>query len=115
MRRNKFNNTICEHNGIKFHSKLERDFYIHLLTKYKPEHIKLQPKFILQPKFKTYYNSHREIAYTGDFQIDMVVYDVKSVETDIFKIKKKLFAKGYPQMTLQIVRKKLGEWDYEPV
>lgn len=105
MHRSKYKNKKAEYDGIKFDSKLEMDFYLHLMAKgYKD--IILQPKFELQPKFRDNTGTlNRAITYIADFQIGNVVYDVKGMETTDFKIKKKLFKYKYPELELKLVCK----------
>ena len=104
--KSKYNNEKEEHEGIKFDSKAEKEFYIYLLKYYKKEEIILQPKFILQEKFKDNSgNSNRAVTYIADFQIGNTVYDVKGVTTPAFKIKAKSFKLKYSDLDLQVVRK----------
>ena len=102
MIRNKYGNKKVIHKGIKFDSKMERDYYITLISEgWKPI---LQPKFVLQEKFRDNKgNSIRAITYIGDFQIKDKVIDVKGMETPAFKIKKKLFMKKFPELSLAVV------------
>lgn len=90
--------------GIKFDSKREAERYceLKLLEKAKKiRNLELQPRFLLQDKFKDKQgNTHRKIEYVADFlYIDKlgrnVVEDVKGVLTDVYKIKKKIFLKIY--------------------
>ena len=77
---------------IKFDSKMEADYYLYLLTKYKKSEIKLQPKFLLQSKYKNNKRKNiREINYIADFQIGNTIIDIKWFETTDFKLKKKMF------------------------
>ena len=104
--KSKYNSNKEEYEGIKFDSKAEKEFYIYLLKYYKTEEIILQPKFILQEKFKDNSgNSNRAVTYIADFQIGSTVYDVKGVTTPAFKIKEKSFKLKYPELNLQIIKK----------
>lgn len=114
---NKYGAKKCEYDGIKFDSLSERDFYIHLIEimKYDKKIIKIHPKFILQNKFTHNGNQYREINYIADFQIGMIVYDVKgslSTITPVAKIKHKIFIKEYPQVKLILAIKQNKIWTY---
>jgi hypothetical protein len=94
-----------EYQGIKFDSKTEMDFYIHLQSgKYKPniQNIIIHPKFILVPAFFKNGKKIQPITYVADFQIEfddgsIEIIDVKGyMLTPDFKLKKKLFEYFYP-------------------
>ena len=72
-------------------------------------------RFLLQEGFTDEFGKkHREICYVADFQFirvkpdhmkdDVVVCDVKGVETQAFKIKAKLFQKQYPTYKFEIYK-----------
>lgn len=100
--KNKYRNTWVECDGIRFHSKAERDFYIVLKNLESIGAVKLLE---LQPKV---YMTDAKILYKPDFLIeekDQLVYvDVKGMETPVFKIKKKLW-KFYGNGKLRLVKK----------
>ena len=51
----------------------------------------MQPKFILQPKFKKDNKIIREIIYKADFKLENeLVIDIKGMSTAVFLIKKKM-------------------------
>ena len=87
--------------GIEFDSKVEADFYEHLLQLHKADDIILQPKFILQNKQA----GLREIAYIADFQIGALIFDVKGFQTSDSKLKVKMFKARYPVLCLSLVNK----------
>jgi len=103
-RRSKYGNKKIEVDGYKFDSKAEAKYYQQL--KWLQEHgeiksFKLQPRYILQEAFEKDGKKHRAIEYVADFEVhysngDIVVVDVKGHETQVFKIKRKLFEKKYP-------------------
>ncbi len=105
MKYNKYSNKKVEFNGIKFDSKKEMKRYkelLMLLRAKKINFLELQPKFLLQEKFKYRGKTERAIYYIADFKYlradgKVVVEDVKGVETDVFKLKAKMFKKQYPQ------------------
>jgi hypothetical protein len=70
--------------------------------------LKLQPKFLLQESFKKNGKTFRKIEYIADFQYiennKVIVEDVKGIQTDVFKIKHKLFEKKYPDLELRIIK-----------
>lgn len=68
----------------------------------------LQPRFLLQEAFRKNGKSYRKIEYVADFQYiekgKTIVEDVKRIQTDVFKLKHKLFEKLYPDLELRIIR-----------
>ena len=100
-RPNKYNNLV---DGIKFDSIREAERYQELkLLEEAGEisHLELQPIVVLQDKFIYQGRMIRAITYRADFAyFDRavnrgVIEDVKGTETDVFKIKKKMFLKKY--------------------
>ena len=90
--------------GIKFDSKKEAKRYQELKLLERAGAIKaleLQPRFILQDKFRLKGETHRKIEYIADFKyfdVDKkawIVEDVKGIKTDVYKLKKKIFLKLY--------------------
>lgn len=103
-RQNKYNSRPTEVDGIEFDSIRESQRYKELkLLEAAGEisHLELQPKVILQDKFKHKGKMIRAITYRADFAYfdekkkQSVIEDVKGMETDVFKIKKKMFLKKY--------------------
>lgn len=100
----KYRNRAVVIDGIRFSSQAEGRRYqeLKLLEKAKRIHsLKLQPRYKL-------YGKHGDLicTYVGDFQYadrrehqgddgHFVVEDVKGVETDVFRIKAKLFADNF--------------------
>lgn len=70
--------------------------------------LKLQPKFLLQEGFKKNGKTYRKIEYIADFMYiengKVIIEDVKGMETDVFKLKRKLFEYKYPGFELKIVK-----------
>lgn len=106
----KYGNKKTVVDGITFDSKKESQRYCELKLLEKAGEItelELQPKFLLQPPFKKNGETHRAITYTADFtywsQGEWVVEDVKGMETEVFKLKRKLFEAKYPDLALKIV------------
>ncbi len=114
----KYKNTKIKYEGIIFDSKLEQNIYC-CIKEYNIKHL-IKPKYMLQEKFilkepnkknKTF----RAIEYIGDFDlfIDGVTYtiDAKGMETPVFKLKSKLFAKRYNRQIITIKScKAFREW-----
>ncbi len=110
----KYGNRKTVVDGIKFDSKAEAERYKELKLLEKAGLIKnliLQPEFLLLDKFKYNGKTERAIKYIADFKyFDVargvyVVEDVKGVETEVFKIKRKLFLKQYGgEYVFEIVR-----------
>lgn len=69
--------------------------------------LELQPRFLLQESFKKNGKIYRKIEYIGDFKYiengKTIVEDVKGLQTEVFKIKHKLFEKKYPDLELKII------------
>lgn len=69
--------------------------------------LELQPHFLLQEGFKKNGKTYRKIEYIADFKYiekgKTKVEDVKGLQTDVFKIKHKLFEKKYPDLELRII------------
>ena len=72
--------------------------------------LQLQPKFSLQESFRKKGKTYRKIEYIADFQYEengkIIVEDVKGKETEVFKLKRKLFEKKYPALELKIIKMK---------
>ena len=102
-KKSKYKAVKTEINGIEFDSKKEARRYKELKILEKADEIKsleLQPRFLLQEKFKYNGKTIRKIEYVADFRyIDKegktIVEDVKGMKTEVYKIKKKIFLKKY--------------------
>lgn len=70
--------------------------------------LELQPHFLLQDRFKKNGKTYRKIEYIADFKYiengKTIVEDVKGMQTDVFKIKHKLFENKYPELELRIIK-----------
>lgn len=104
MARNKYNAIKTLVDGIKFDSRKEAARYQELKILRRVGEIRdleLQPRFLLQDKFKLDGVTHRKIEYVADFKYwdntkkAWIVEDVKGVKTPVYKLKKKLFLKQY--------------------
>lgn len=110
---NKMGNIRTEVDGVKFDSKLEAEYYNQLkLLKQAGiiKEIKLQPRYLLQEGFNKNGKRYQPIHYVADFEVKyedgtLEVIDVKGFETNIFKIKEKMFEYKYPELRIRIVKK----------
>lgn len=103
MNFNKYNAKKTQIDGIVFDSQAEADFYEELKLY---QEMKLLKIIKLQPKV---YLTDAKILYKPDFLIEengkMVYIDVKGMETQGFKIKKRLW-KHYGPGILRILKRK---------
>lgn len=103
-KKNKYNAKKTKIDGITFFSAKEAKFYQKLKIRQQSGEITgfcLQPKFILiegtDTESKTEYRADFIVFYPdGKYEI----IDTKGVQTDVFKLKLKLFKSKYPQLDL---------------
>jgi len=102
FRKSKYKNKKVIYDGIKFDSLLEMRRYKELVILRdlgEIRNLELQPKFLLQDKFRHEGKGIRAIHYVADFKYirgnTVIVEDAKGMETDVYKIKKKLFLNQY--------------------
>ena len=111
-KKSKYKNEKTIVDGIQFDSIKEAEYYCKLKILKKAGEIKdfgLQPRFELQPAFEKNGVKYQPITYVADFVIvnndgTTDVVDVKGFETQVFKIKKKLFEYKYPELSLKVVK-----------
>lgn len=113
---NKYKNKRVEMFGFKFDSMVELEFYEYLLAVSQGE-VKVHPRYLLQEKFETYGEKFAKIDYVLDFEYQVawktIVVDIKGKATEVAKIKRKLFCKKYPEITLLWLVKYSGNFvDY---
>ena len=115
-KRNKFWARTKEICGIKFASTSEAQTYLVLKgmqDRGEIAELELQPHFVLQEAFTDEQGKrHREIGYTGDFRclrlyperlrMQDTVIECKGYETEPWRIRRKLFAKRYPHIRLEV-------------
>lgn len=108
---NKYKNTKIVVDNIKFDSVLEANRYKELKLLERAgeiSNLELQPRFLLQDSFKKNGRTFRKIEYVADFKYiengKTIVEDVKGIQTDVFKLKYKIFEKVYPDLTLKIIK-----------
>ena len=72
------------------------------------QNLELQPHFLLQDSFRKNGKTIRKIEYIADFKYiengKTIVEDVKGIQTEVFKIKHKIFEKIYPELELRIIK-----------
>lgn len=103
----KFANETTEMDGRVFASKLEARRYRDLRLLEQSGAISglvCQPRYVLIPA-----DAHgRAICYVGDFAYTeggrAVVEDTKGAETDVWRIKRRLFLARYPDVELRVLR-----------
>lgn len=107
----KYNNKKTLVDNIFFDSKAEANRYCELKQLIKSNQIqelKLQPRFLLQEKFSYKDSTYRKIEYVADFEYiengQVVVEDVKGVQTEVFKIKMKLLLKKYNDIDFRLIK-----------
>lgn len=112
-RRGKYNARKAYADGYTFDSIQEYYRYQDLCLMQQAgeiSNLKVHPVFMLQESFKDDLTGkrHRAITYEADFQYTengiTVVEDVKGVETDIFRLKWKMFRKMYPGIDARIIK-----------
>jgi hypothetical protein len=99
--------------GIGFRSTLEANTY-QLLKSWQAaaaiRNLVLQPRFLLQPKFRRDGKTIRAMMYTPDFQYEesnrTVVIEAKGHKTQPYRMRRKMFLMKYPEIDFQ-------EWDRE--
>lgn len=102
---NKYGNKRVTWNGRKFDSKAECNWAKKFEAMKKTGHIKeieYQPRFELIPK-------PNKITYVADFRIiwangEEEIIDIKGMETQVFKLKKKMFKHRYPHLKLTLLK-----------
>ncbi|WP_447579915.1 DUF1064 domain-containing protein [Acinetobacter baumannii] len=108
-----------ELDGHVFDSKIEAKYYEQLKWLQANKQIKcfkMQPRYLLLESFKKNGRTHRKMEYIADFEINHLdgsieVIDVKGMETEAFKIKRKLFENRYDyKLSLVTFSKKWGGW-----
>lgn len=110
----KYGNVTTYVGNIRFDSKAEARRYEQLISLQQAGEIsglKCHPRYNVRPKMTDEFGiTHSKMDYIADFSYTengkLVVEDVKGVETAIFKKKKALFLKRYPEIDFRMVRAK---------
>lgn len=120
--RNKYGATKIMIDDIVFDSMLESRYYIYLLIEKmngRIQSFELQPEYELLPRFQKVIDgkkkTFRRTVYIADFLVidnnnEASIIDVKGTLTEVFKLKRKLFEYTYPDLTLQVIGEKNGNW-----
>lgn len=103
----KYNNTRTKIDGILFDSAKEADYYSQLKVLYQAGALQSfcrQPEIILQEGFA----ETRPIIYKPDFLVvtsegHAFYVDVKGLKTDVYKMKKKMLLKKFPNIDFREV------------
>ena len=119
--KNKYNNKKVEVDGILFDSIAESKYYQQLKWAKENKVIKkfeLQPKFILQEKFKKYDKTFLPITYKADFLVTSLdgsveVIDIKGYPDQKFPIKRKMFEYKFPNYSLKVLKYSKTKGFYE--
>lgn len=108
---NKYHNRPTDIGGQRFDSRAEARRYDELKLLEMAGAITdltVHPRYEIQGQFKRDGALIRAIYYEGDFSYTEngrhVCEDVKGVETEAFKLKRKLFWKRYPGVELRIIK-----------
>lgn len=79
-----------------------------LLKAGKIQDLELQPHFLLQESFRKNGKTYRKVEYIADFKYiengQVIVEDVKGKETEVFKLKRKLFERKYLELELKLIK-----------
>jgi hypothetical protein len=115
----KYGSQKVEKDGHIFDSKIEARYHDQLKWLEANKQIlfyRLQPRYLLQEAFEKNGRKFRKIEYVADFEVhhldgSIEVIDVKGMETEAFKIKRKLFEKKYPHKLSLITYSQMdGGW-----
>ena len=101
-KRNKYNAVKTKVDGITFDSKREAEYYSELKLRQKAGEILgfcRQPQFVLDDAGTTYRADF--IVFYPDGKAEVI--DVKGVETQVFKLKMKMFKMRYPGLEVRTV------------
>ena len=107
--RNKYNATPTTIYGIKFASKHEAKRYCELKlleNAKKISGLEMQKPYVILESYVKNGKKIREVKYIADFVYfdiesgKMVVEDTKGFRTQVYRLKKKLFEKMYPDLTI---------------
>ena len=110
QKQHKYNAKSVIIDGLKFSSQLEARFYRYFQDNNIPI-LETQPRFLLQEAFKHDGQTIRKIEYVCDFLIEYAGYrfyiEAKGMETEAYKLKRKLWLKRYGHEKYLIVAKSL--------
>lgn len=110
--RSKYGNKRIEADGYTFDSQAEYRYYLYLKSlqeNIEIDGLEVHPVYQLIPDFVDYAGeAHKGITYEADFTYygkdgKRVVVDIKGVQTDVFKLKHKLFLWKYQHSTVLVL------------
>jgi hypothetical protein len=105
-KQSKYHSNKVTVDGITFDSQKEANRYCDLLLEQRAglvDRIELQPRFLLQDGYMDNGKKVRDMYYVADFQVwysdgRVVVIDTKGFKTQVYRMKKKLFRRKYPDI-----------------
>lgn len=104
-RRHKYGAQPTIIDGVRFASRKEATRYAQLKLQVQAGAIR---NLVLQPRYPLLVGGQKIATYVADFSYDTpdgpVIEDVKGVETDVFKLKMKLFRVCHPELRVTIIR-----------
>ena len=109
-KKNKMGNTKITFEGVTYDSKWEAHLALLLKADLKPGHkLRYHVPIKLVDKFEKNGKKYRAIWYEADFILfnengAYRVIDAKGHETEVFKIKRKLFEMKYPELTIEVIK-----------
>ena len=103
----KYNAKKIKVDGISFASKKEADYYVTLKLLTKSKEIKgfcMQARFVISNGTE----ENKAIEYVTDFIVfendgTYKIIDTKGIQTDVFKLKMKLFKEKYPGLYVTVI------------
>lgn len=109
---NKFHNQPVKAEGFSFDSKKEYRRYKELkllADNGEITNLQVHPRFEIVPAFKRNGKTIKATYYEADFMyiengFEWKVEDVKGAETDLWKLKRKLFLLKYPDHELRVIK-----------
>lgn len=109
----KMGNRKVNADGYTFDSEFEYSRYLELLLIEKAgmiRDLRVHPLYVVFDTFKDRFGrKHRAIEHEVDFEYregdQLVVEDSKGFETEVWKIKRKLFCKRYPEIEYRVIKK----------
>jgi hypothetical protein len=113
-RRNKYRAKPCTIDGHRFASQAEGLRYTELRmlqTAGRISDLRLQPRYVLAERYQRADGGwERAVTYVADFAYleagREIVEDVKGVETQVWRMKRRLFLQQYPALELRTVKRK---------
>lgn len=110
QKRGKYGNVKVTAAGETFDSRREHECFLGLQDDLKAGRlisVERQIRYVLQEGFEKAGKRHRAIEYVADFRVvgkdgRVRVIDAKGMETEVFKIKRKLFEKRYADLSIEL-------------